>query len=195
MDYSVLSDNDLLNLTVKRDKDALGELYDRYVRSVYSLAYKIIGNRVVAEEIAQEVFISAWQKSDTFNPSLAKASTWLLSIAHHKSIDHKRRLSERTTKVSLNDGYAGHFPQLWEENDPTAHLWEQEKRMLIGKALKQIPDNQREVILLAYFEGMTHNDIAGKLSLPLGTVKTRIRLGMFKLKDILLHESEGSALL
>ena len=194
MDYSILNDSELLNLMVKKDKDALGELYERYVRAVYSLSFKIVADRVVAEEIAQEVFISAWQKADTFNPGLAKAATWLLSIAHHKSIDYKRRLSERTVKVSLDDGYVGHLPQLQEEYDPLAHLWEEEKRMLIGNALQQIPENQREVILLAYFEGMTHSEISNKLSIPIGTTKTRIRLGMFKLKDILLHHSESSTL-
>ena len=108
MDYSILNDSELLNLMVKKDKDALGELYERYVRAVYSLSFKIVADRVVAEEIAQEVFISAWQKADTFNPGLAKAATWLLSIAHHKSIDYKRRLSERTVKGSIDDGYVGH---------------------------------------------------------------------------------------
>ena len=195
MEHCTLSDNELLSLIARNDKEALGELYDRYARSVYSLAFKIVGDRVVSEEIAQEVFISAWQKAHTFNPSLGKASTWLLSIAHHKAIDHKRRLSERIKKLPLDEGYVGHLPGLREEDDPATHLLEQEKRMMIRKALEKIPREQREVILLAYFGGMTHSELAIKLTLPIGTVKTRIRLGMFKLKDILLHESEGSTLL
>ena len=188
MDYPNLTDEGLLALIAIRDPDALGELYRRYSRLVYSLAMKMLAEPGLAEEISLDVFTRVWEQGHTYRADQAKASTWLTSITRYRCIDVIRR--QKT------------FPAIqqipnWDETiQPAAPVKEspEEKTQLsmqqtrIRAALSQLPDDQRKALALAYFKGLTHRQIADTLDQPLGTVKTRIRLALQKLREVLQDE-------
>ena len=187
MDYSTLNDETLINLLARSHPHALGELYDRYSRLVFSLALNIVGDQATAEEITLDVFARIWEKADTYRPERAKVSTWLVSITRHRSIDVLRRRGSRAERHSV--GWADVSPDAVPSVDgpeETAEIAMQRQR--VRAAVAQLPPDQQEVLALAYFKGYTHREIAEALGQPLGTVKTRIRLGMQKLRQVLLDE-------
>ena len=182
-EYESLGDENLLTLIAHGDKDALECFYERYGTQVFSLARFMLRDEAIAEEITQDVFLALWQKASTFNPQRGSPKGWLMSIAHHRVIDHVR--SSKRAKASI-DRVAQDFSNLQSlyhvhtEEDAYRNLDRQE----VMKALQTIPEAQRTVILLSYFEGYSQSEIATLLDQPLGTVKTRIRLGMQKLRAI-----------
>lgn len=182
-EYESLGDENLLTLIAHGDKDALECFYERYGTQVFSLARYMLRDEAIAEEITQDVFLALWQKASTFNPQRGSPKGWLMSIAHHRVIDHVR--SSKRAKASI-DRVAQDFSNLQSlyhvhtEEDAYRNLDRQE----VMKALQTIPEAQRTVILLSYFEGYSQSEIATLLDQPLGTVKTRIRLGMQKLRAI-----------
>ena len=189
MDYSALDDVTLIGLIGHAHDGARNVLYERYHRLVFSLALHIVSDRSTAEEIVLDVFVSIWEKADTYRPGQAKVSTWLTSITRHRAIDVLRRTSVRPDSRGLS----------WDELSPDAvpgtegpvggiELALQQQR--VGAAVAGLSAEQKEAIELAYFQGYAHQQIAQILALPLGTVKTRIRLAMQKLRD-LLHEEAG----
>ena len=181
--YESLGDENLLTLIAHGDKDALECFYEKYSTQVFSLARYMLKDEAIAEEIAQDVFLAVWQKAGTFKANRGSPKGWLMSIAHHRVIDHVRSAKrarasmERMAQemVSLDKLY-----QVRTEDEALRSIERQE----IAKALESIPEAQRTVILMSYFQGYSQSEIAEILDQPLGTVKTRIRLGMQKLRSI-----------
>jgi len=178
-------DEALLARVAAGDSRALETLYDRYSRVVYGTALRILGAAELAEEVVQETFWRVWRRSSTFQPGRGQVSSWILGIAHNLAIDELRRQRARPSPVYDQEDR----PVLRDMEDSRVDVagaaLDQEQRQLISAALSQIPSEQREAIELAYFSGLSQSEIAAQLQNPLGTVKTRIRLGLQKLRDIL----------
>ena len=185
MDYSALDDQALLRLISHQQTEALSALYDRYGRLVFSLALQMMGEVAVAEEITQDVFLRVWEKAHTYRADQARVSTWITSITRYRSIDLLRRRKSRPDHTSLawDDLPLNATPVTGEGPEDMTELSMLQKRVRI--AIATLPDEQKKVLALAYFKGLTHSEIAEILGDPLGTVKTRIRAGMQKLKDLL----------
>lgn len=180
-----LSDVDLIERAAGGDARALEILYDRYSRVVYSFALRIIGDPQIAEELLQEVFFRAWQQGGSFRANRGTFVTWLLSITHNMAIDEVRKRRRRPQKSDNDDPetvLAG-VPDTGQ--DIEEEVWLGSLRETIGAALSTLPPAQREAVELAYFQGLTQREIAERLGEPLGTIKTRMRLGMQKLRDVL----------
>ncbi len=173
------------------DADALAELYDRYARLVYSLALKTVGDSALAEEITQDVFLRIWQKAGQYQAERARVNTWLTSIARNRCIDmlRRRQRSGRVMAGSIDWSEVAPEAFLSDENPEQDALYALRRRR-IRAAMIHLPDAQRQALLLAFFEGLTHTEIAERLGLPLGTVKTRIRLAMKKLRRLLSEETD-----
>jgi len=187
VNYSVLDDQTLIRLVARAHADALGVLYERYSRLVFSLAWNLVGDQATAEEITLDVFTRIWEKAETYRPEQAKVSTWLTSIARYRSIDMLRRRGSRPEQHSVD--WAELAPDDLPSSDgpeEAAELAMQQQR--VRAAIAALPSDQKQVLALAYFKGYSHREIAQVLNQPLGTVKTRIRLGMQKLRDLLLEE-------
>lgn len=186
MDYSALSDEEILARLKDGESWAMSVLYDRYARLVFSLALKILGDRVVAEEVAQEVFVKVWRRADDYHADRGKFSSWLGGITHHQAIDELRRRRVRPSAAEDEDAVA----ELPDQNvTPFDTAVQSIEHQQIVQALQCIPVEQRRPIELAYFEGMTQQEISTALHEPLGTIKTRMRLGMQKLKSLLEDKS------
>jgi RNA polymerase sigma-70 factor, ECF subfamily len=185
------SDAELVQRMAEGDVVALEELYSRYARPVFSFAVRIVGDNLVAEEILQEAFVRAWRQAERFEFSRGSFPSWLLSITHNLAIDEVRRRQRRPQRADSVDI----ADVLQQEVDESANVEEAaeatELRERIQGAMRQLPDAQRRVIELAYFEGLTQREIAAMLEEPLGTIKTRMRLAMQKLKEYLATE-EGA---
>lgn len=167
------------------DEEALITLHTQYASLVYSVAYRILNDRMAAEEVTQDTFLRIWNKAFTFDPGKGRFVTWLLTVARRLAIDQFRHQRRREPKTGLL--FMDEDPTLWENilaTDGSAEL-----RRTLKSALEQLQPEQRDLIELAYFYGMTHSDIAEQLDLPLGTVKTRIRLGMQKLRQIWMADT------
>ncbi len=164
---------------------ALEELYLRYSRLVLSFASRMLGDRHSGEELVQEVYVRAWRQASSYSVDRGSVVTWLLSITHNLSIDELRKRSRRPVKETGAD------PTLVMLNisspDPTAHEQAElsDLRDVVSKAISTLPDKQRVSIELAYYSGLTQREIAEALGEPLGTIKTRMRLGMQKLRELL----------
>lgn len=168
------------------DVRAFEQLYDRYSRRVYSLALRLIGNTPVAQETAQEVFLSLWRGARDFEPRRGTVRSWILSLAHHKSVDAVRRLRLRAAEPlgeAMGQNPVGAL-------DVVEEVLRTLEGATVRDALLELPREQREAIGLAYYGGYTQQGIAEKLRIPLGTVKTRIRDGMQRLRE-LLSAQEG----
>ncbi|MBI1742088.1 sigma-70 family RNA polymerase sigma factor [Candidatus Acetothermia bacterium] len=169
------------------NQDAFEILYDRYANIIYSLAARMLG-RETAEEIVQEVFVTLWCKANLFEPERGSFVTWLMRIAHYRAIDELRRRRRHKQTLLAEDA---DFP-LEEIPDKVLSIDEQmqdeARRVAVTKALAAVSADQREVIDLAYFQGLTQSQIAAQLNIPLGTVKTRVRLGLQKLRVVLIQE-------
>ncbi len=190
-DLIELSDADLIGRSADGDARALEVLYDRYSRVVFSFALRIVADRQLAEELLQEVFFRAWQQGGAFRASRGTFVTWLLSITHNMAIDEVRRRRRRPQKAdseepetllaSVADTSAG--------SDVEDEVWLGTLRETIAGVMDQLPAAQRDAIEMAYYQGKTQREIAEELGEPLGTIKTRMRLGMLKLREA-LAESE-----
>ncbi len=187
MNYTALNDETLILLVTRADPDALSELYDRYNRLVFSLALTTVGDHATAEEITLDVFVRVWEKARTYRTEKAKVSTWLTSITRHRAIDVLRRRSVRPEQHSLE--WAEVAPNAVPRVDGPEGTTELAlERQRVRAAVAQLPEEQRQALALAYFQGYTHREIAEALNQPLGTVKTRIRLAMEKLRTVLQDE-------
>jgi len=177
----------LIILIIQKDAAALGELYDRYHRLVYSIALHIVGQPEDAEEITMDVFTRVWEKARTYRSERAKVSTWLTRMTRNRSIDVLRREDVRPMKHSVGWADVPNEPVVVDGlPETTAHLAIQSER--VRAAIATLPDKQKEVLAWAYFKGYSHSEIADQLDLPLGTVKARIRSGMQKLRALLEDE-------
>lgn len=171
---------DLLRAIAQRDEAALAALYDRYRSILFGLLVRILGSRDEAEDVLQEVFIQVWRRAGDFDQERGKPFTWLVTLARSRAIDRLRQLSarERLASASLQN-------RPGEASDAAADAYQSEQKEIVSGALDQLPFEQRQTLLLAYYEGLTQTEIAGRLGAPLGTVKTRMRAGMIKLRELL----------
>ncbi len=197
LDYSALDDADLFviiselgNSPVAELKlnEAIGELYDRYGRLVYSIALQIVRDQETAEEITQDVFLKAYEGARSYHPEISKASSWLASIARHRAIDELRRREARPEKDIIDwpdDVGKDHIAGLPLLDGPERSVEYLQDRNMILRMISSLPVDQRKVLGLAFFQGYSHNEIAALLSEPLGTIKSRIRMGMQRMKELL----------
>ncbi|MEJ7838528.1 MAG: sigma-70 family RNA polymerase sigma factor [Thermomicrobiales bacterium] len=185
----LLDDGELIQLMSHRDSQALMGLYDRYNRLAFALAYRIVGDPSLAEEVVQDAFLLAWNRADSFDRDRGgNVRGWLMTIVHNRSIDMRRKHL---------DGKPRHVPvEDVEQRLATPDAWGQVATSITGEevraALKQLPDEQRRAIELAYFDDMTHFEIAEHEGAPLGTVKGRLRLGLKRLYTVMSTSGEAS---
>ena len=190
-DLSELGDSELIGRVAEGDARALEVLYERYSRVVYSFALRILGDQQLAEELLQEVFFRAWRQGSAFQASRGTFITWLLSITHNMAIDEVRKRRRRPQKAESEDSEAVLAGVADKGQSVEDQVWVVALRGTISGAMEQLPLAQRQVIELAYYQGLTQREIAENLSEPLGTIKTRMRLGMQKLRAFLEeHEVE-----
>lgn len=168
---------DLIERIKMQDQAALTELYEAYGGFVYNMAMHVLRNEAAAEEVTQDIFFQIWRKPDSWDPDKGRLSSWLLAATRYKSIDRLRREERRPIRQSISLDDLAHLL--------TSHetVGEEDSGRLLRELLKELPAEQRQVINLAFFRGMTHGEIAEHLQLPLGTVKGRVRLALEKLRD------------
>ena len=183
MNYTELSDLDLLDRITDSDTDALAALYDRYGRRVFALAARILNDPISSEEITQDVFLSIWRRGASYNVAKGKFTTWMFGIAHNRTIDELRK--RRRDKSRYSDDIDDHLDIAASSISPDDSAVVQSEYALVREVLETLPPPQRTVIVLSYFQGLTQVEIAEKLDQPLGTVKTRMRLGLKKLRNAL----------
>ena len=184
--YRDYSDNDLLTLITQQDSDALEEIYDRHAQTAYNVIVRIVQNQAIADEILQETFWQVWQKARDFRGGGAPAA-WLYRIARNKSLDHLRRRQARPQLAEFDLQVSEQIPgnRLISDRSTIERSTEQHwEREYLSQALARIPEDQRTCLELAYFEGMSQRQIAEVTDTPLGTVKTRLRMGLEKLERI-----------
>lgn len=188
MDYSSLNDETLIRLIVHQRAEALSALYDRYSRLVYSLALNSVGDQATAEEITQDVFFRVWEKAGTYRLEQAKVSTWLTSITRYRAIDILRRRGSRPEQAwsGWDESFIHQQPSHEDGPEEIAELALDQQRVRL--AIATLPADQQKALALAYFQGLTHAEISARLGEPLGTIKTRIRLAMQKLRKVLQQE-------
>lgn len=188
-DHSEHKAAELVSRVVEGDRRAFRELYDLYADQVYGLVRYVTGHDQTAEEVAQETFIKLWRKAGSYRAGKGKFSTWLLTIAKRTAIDRLRREDRRPKIAEAVDIEADWRPSL---TNPGSGGEEARWRSLYF-ALQDLPDEQRQAVSLAYYQDMSHSQIAEYLGIPLGTVKTRIRLGMQKLREAWLSSGEDAS--
>ena len=164
-----------LERVIARDSEALAELYDEHSHRLFGLILRILKDRGEAEEVLQEVFVQAWTRASTYNHGLGSPAGWLLGIARNRAIDRLRANSVRVRVVEA-------VPKPPPAETPERRAAVGERQRGVQRALDALPSEQRELIEQAYFLGFTHSELAVRFSLPLGTVKTRIRTGLLSLR-------------
>jgi RNA polymerase sigma-70 factor (ECF subfamily) len=179
-------DEQLIVQVARGDRRAFEALYDRYAASVFGLALRILGNREQAEEAVQEIFWRVWQRAQSFDPARSFAP-WLFGIAHNYCIDELRRRRVRPQSVYEDDEHPI-LSSIPDETDVGEAALLGEQRRVVLDALQELPKEQRQALELAYFGGLTQQEVADRLGSPLGTVKTRMRLGLQKLRAILQRQ-------
>ncbi len=174
--------SDLMVRVTKKDKAAFNQLYSRFSQVVFNLSFRILKDRGEAEEIVQEVFFQVWEKASSYDPNRGAESTWILNIARSRAIDKLRALGFMRFNVELDV----------EKINPKSDFHrttegKEEKRTIIQRALDNLPEEQRVAVEMAYFDGFTHYEIAERLNKPVGTIKTRITLGVARLRKQLVN--------
>ncbi len=177
---SQANDIDLIRRIKRREQAALTALYARYGGPVYSFALRVLQNAAQAEEVTQDIFLRVWERADQWDPAKGKLSSWLLTMTRYAAIDRIRRENRRPplAEPELDD-----LPQLVANPDRNA-----DDGRILRNLLQQLPPEQSQLIQLAFFGGMSHSELAESLQIPLGTVKTRIRLGLQKLRELWLNK-------
>jgi RNA polymerase sigma factor (sigma-70 family) len=186
-DLAHLSDEAVVALTARSDEIALAELYDRFGRAAFGLAFRVIRDEALAEDAVQEAFLAVWRGASRFIPERAKASTWIMTLVHRRAVDLVRREERRRTDP---------LPETaTESGGPSAadSAWLRLERERVQAALGKLPDQQREAIELAYYGGFTQSELAERLGEPLGTIKSRMFTGLARLRELLETPMEGDA--
>ena len=193
VDLPGVDDNVLVASVARGDARALERIYERHSRGVYSLSIRLLSDATAAEEVVQETFLKLWRQPSAFQPSRGRLLPWLLGVAHHHAVDLLRRrqleqLHRVATPVSrTGDGITDlveHLGLTSTDEDPQSGAATFDQRVAIGHALEMLPVEQRLPLELAYFRGMTQYEIATALGAPLGTIKTRMRLGLQQLRKV-----------
>ena len=178
----------LISRTAQGDQVAFGTFFDRTSSHVHGLVLKILGDHAAADEVTLDVFMQAWRQAHTYDESRGSPGSWLLILARSRAIDRLRAgKAERARRVPIDAVES--LPHQGE--GPEESRFGNERQRLVHDALSKLVPEQREAIALAYFSDLSQSEIATKLELPLGTVKTRVRLGMIKLRHLLAPHAEG----
>jgi RNA polymerase sigma-70 factor (ECF subfamily) len=182
-------DSALVASVARGSARALEHLYERYSRGVYSLALRLLGDTAAAEEVVQETFLKLWRQPKAYQPARGRLLPWLLGVAHHHAVDmlRRRQLEQRHRATSNGDGTAAGLEDLGlasADSDPQLRAGGFDQSDAIGRALAELPPEQRLPLELAYYRGMTQFEVATLLSVPLGTIKTRMRLGLQQLRKV-----------
>jgi RNA polymerase sigma-70 factor (ECF subfamily) len=185
--YLHYADEDLMPLVKERDAEAFAALYDRHGRAAYSLAYRMMGEKQEAEDVVQEAFIKVWRSAGGYRVGRGSVRTWILSIVHNRGIDQIR---SRTHLRRKQDKIEASAPTS-EPSEAFAETWRNTQQEQVREALNTLPQEQLQILELAYFSGYTHVEIAERLDLPLGTVKGRMRLGLQKIRGF--FQARGAA--
>jgi len=180
-----LSDASLIARCAAGDDLALASLYDRYGRSAYGLALRIVRDPALAEDAVQEGFLAAWRAAPRFDAARAKASTWLLSLVHHKAVDLVRREEARPAQPTAE------LPEAVASDDVSRSALQGFERQRIDAALDGLSTSQREVLVLAYFDGLTQTELAERLGEPLGTIKSRTHAALARLRALLGEDGQA----
>lgn len=180
-----LDDKELVQAIVERHEAAVAELYDRFSGMLLALAQRVLSDPADAEEILQETFLQVWNQADRYDPKRSSVSTWLVLIARSRAIDRLR-----SAKVKHRTAVAAQLEKRDLHTSPTGagDVLHGERRLRLGEELAKLPAEQREVLELAFYRGMTQSEIASQTGIPLGTVKTRTLLAMKKLRKALSGE-------
>jgi RNA polymerase sigma-70 factor (ECF subfamily) len=188
--HAHLSDEALVALIARDDEDALAELYDRVSRIAYGLALRVLRDERHAEDAVQEAFLQVWRSAATFRAERAKASTWILTLVHRRAVDLVRREERRQADPITDDSIVGQTPQHEQTEEA---VWLRFERERVQSALAQLPDVQREALELAYYGGFSQSELAERLGVPLGTIKSRMFAGLARLRELLDDSThEGS---
>lgn len=170
---------------VAGDQAALGECYDQFSSFVFGLARRVIGDRRAAEDVTQDVFLHLWERAEAFDPARGGLRTWLATLAHRRAVDHVRREEARRRRQDRVGAEASVAPDV--EEMAVAIVTAERVR----EALGALPEEQRAAITLAYFGGRTYREVAAELEIPEGTAKSRMRLGLARIADVLEREGAG----
>jgi len=173
-------DQQLIERLRKRDPDAMSDLYDRYSRVVYSVILRIVRNSAVAEELSQEAFLRAWNRAEGFDSARGRIGPWLLTIARNRAIDYLRSTAGQQQATTFELMSSERITLFVNTED---RMLDQEQARRIRAAFSQLNQNQRQVLELAYFEGLSQSEMADKLGQPLGTVKTWVRTALTTLRE------------
>src|SRR5207302_8203416 len=192
LDGVVDDDVSLVNAVAKGDARALEVIYDRYSRGLYSLALRLLNDGPAAEEVVQETFLKLWRQPSAYQPSRGRLLPWLLGVAHHHAVDLlRRRQLEQRHRATPSHSNEAELVDLVDtmgiaasEGDPQAQAGGFDQRDAVGRALAQLPIEQRLPLELAYYRGKTQLEVATLLDVPLGTIKTRMRLGLQQLRKV-----------
>ena len=177
-DLAHLSDEALVALAARSEHSALAELYDRYGRPAYGLALRVLRDEALAEDAVQDAFIAIWRTAARFVPEKGKASTWILTLVHRRAVDVVRR--EQRRRADTLEHVAEPGGRAVDEE-----AWLRLQRERVQDALRQLPDQQREALELAYYGGFTQSELAERLGHALGTIKSRMFLGLARLRELL----------
>jgi RNA polymerase sigma-70 factor (ECF subfamily) len=179
---SLLPDGELLALARERNTEAFEVIYDRHAAAAYSLAHRMCGTQGLVDDVVQEAFLSLWRRLDRYDETRGEVRSWLLGIVHNSAIDRLRHSSMHERRRTGSEGIEERV-EAPERTEVQVQQREQEHE--VHAALVALPAEQRRVIELAYFDGLTHTQIASRLGLPVGTIKGRMRLGLTKLATLL----------
>lgn len=182
-----LADEEVMHLVQEGDPRAFELFYDRHSGPAFSLAYRMVGNRTVAEDVSQEAFLSIWRSKLRYQSERGSVRTWVLGIVHHRAIDALRRNTVHDKRRASAEGIEERF-EARERTD--VEVARRDEARTVRAALEDLPDEQCKVIELSYFGGFSHSQIADQLGMPIGTVKGRMRLGLDKLRRSLAGDPE-----
>jgi RNA polymerase sigma-70 factor (ECF subfamily) len=185
IDDQAATDEALIARLLGREEAALGALYDRHARAAFSLAYRIVGDPETAEEVVQEAFLIVWRRAETYRPERGAVRTWLLTVVRNRAIDTVRGKASTTPTTSVDD-----LP-LVALDSPEAEAIRSVEARVVRDALSELPPEQREVVELAYFGGLSYPEVAARTGVPVGTVKSRMRLALERLRALLTAREMG----
>jgi RNA polymerase sigma-70 factor (ECF subfamily) len=180
-----MADEDLMALIADADADAYEVVYDRHADAAFALAHRILGSRAAADDACQDAWMAAWRSASRYDPRLGSVRSWLLTVVHHRAIDHVRRMTRLRDRTVADDAAA---ERVAGDDDTEALAIQAHERDEAAGLLLELSGDQRAVVELAFYSGYSHSEIAGILDLPLGTVKGRMRAGLEKLR----HHLEGA---
>ena len=172
-----MTESDLINRIVDKDRSAFSELYNRFSQSVFKWSLRIVKDKGEAEEVVQEVFLQIWNTAATYNSNRGEISTWIINITRSRAIDKLRNSKFKNQNITIKDEI------LLLKYDTRIKFEEKsQNRSIIKNALNKLPTEQKKAIEIVYYDGLTHIEAAEKLKIPVGTIKTRIRLAVSKLR-------------